>query len=78
MEELEMIADVCKKHDLLCISDEVYEWLVFNGTKHTRIGMHEKEYRLQCNAQLPVTTFNVFTLLLAGFRIWLPNTNTPA
>ncbi|XP_031556293.1 kynurenine--oxoglutarate transaminase 3-like [Actinia tenebrosa] len=46
MEELEMIADICIKHDLLCISDEVYEWLVFNGAKHTRIatfpGMWER------------------------------------
>lgn len=37
--ELELIADLCEKHDILCISDEVYEWLVYDGKKHIRIGM---------------------------------------
>ena len=29
--ELSAIADVCRSHDLICISDEVYERLVFDG-----------------------------------------------
>jgi N-succinyldiaminopimelate aminotransferase len=29
--ELELIAAVCVEHDLICISDEVYEHLVFEG-----------------------------------------------
>lgn len=37
--ELELIADLCVKHDVLCISDEVYEWLVYDGKEHIRIGM---------------------------------------
>lgn len=37
--ELELIADLCVKHDALCISDEVYEWLVYDGKQHIRIGM---------------------------------------
>jgi kynurenine--oxoglutarate transaminase/cysteine-S-conjugate beta-lyase/glutamine--phenylpyruvate transaminase len=45
-EELEMIADLCRKHDILCVSDEVYEWLVHDGLQHTRIatlpGMWER------------------------------------
>ena len=36
-DELEVIAELCQKHDLLCVSDEVYEWLVHDG-KHTRTG----------------------------------------
>ena len=36
--EIEMIADVVKKHNVLCISDEVYEWLVYPGSEHIRIG----------------------------------------
>ncbi|KAK0687987.1 KAT1 transaminase, partial [Pygoscelis papua] len=35
--ELEVIADLCVKHDVLCISDEVYEWLVYDGKEHIRI-----------------------------------------
>lgn len=45
-EELQVIADLCIKHDTLCISDEVYEWLVYTGHKHIKIatlpGMWER------------------------------------
>ncbi|KTG46831.1 hypothetical protein cypCar_00001303 [Cyprinus carpio] len=45
-EELHMIADLCIKHDVICISDEVYEWLTYDGTKHVKIaslpGMWER------------------------------------
>ncbi len=30
-EELQAVADICIEHDLICISDEVYEYLVYNG-----------------------------------------------
>lgn len=46
LEELTMIADLCKKHDVVCIADEVYEWLVFGQDKHLKIatipGMWER------------------------------------
>ncbi|KAM4642250.1 kynurenine--oxoglutarate transaminase 3 isoform 2-T2 [Discoglossus pictus] len=45
-EELQTIADLCIKHDTLCISDEVYEWLIYAGYKHVKIatlpGMWER------------------------------------
>ncbi|XP_054468380.1 kynurenine--oxoglutarate transaminase 1-like [Anoplopoma fimbria] len=45
-EELQMIADLCIKHDVLCISDEVYEWLTYDGIKHVKMaslpGMWER------------------------------------
>uniref|UniRef100_A0A8C3A681 Kynurenine aminotransferase 1 n=2 Tax=Cyclopterus lumpus TaxID=8103 RepID=A0A8C3A681_CYCLU len=45
-EELQVIADLCIKHDVLCISDEVYEWLTYDGNKHVKIaglpGMWER------------------------------------
>uniref|UniRef100_A0A8D0GA68 Kynurenine--oxoglutarate transaminase 3 n=1 Tax=Sphenodon punctatus TaxID=8508 RepID=A0A8D0GA68_SPHPU len=44
--ELQVIADLCVKHDILCISDEVYEWMVYTGNKHIKIatlpGMWER------------------------------------
>nr|XP_048717329.1 kynurenine--oxoglutarate transaminase 3 isoform X4 [Caretta caretta] len=44
--ELQVIADLCIKHDTLCFSDEVYEWLVYKGNKHIKIatlpGMWER------------------------------------
>ncbi|XP_037106065.1 kynurenine--oxoglutarate transaminase 3-like [Syngnathus acus] len=36
-DELQMIADLCVKHDTLCFSDEVYEWMVYRGQQHHKI-----------------------------------------
>ncbi|XP_017316000.1 kynurenine--oxoglutarate transaminase 1 isoform X1 [Ictalurus punctatus] len=36
-EELQMIADLCIKHNVICISDEVYEWLTYDGAQHIKI-----------------------------------------
>ncbi|XP_060719070.1 kynurenine--oxoglutarate transaminase 1-like isoform X1 [Tachysurus vachellii] len=45
-EELQMIADLCIKHDVICFSDEVYEWLTYDGARHIKIaslpGMWER------------------------------------
>lgn len=38
-EELTFIADLCKKWNVLCISDEVYEWMVYKPQEHIRIGI---------------------------------------
>jgi aspartate aminotransferase len=35
--ELEAIADLCIKHNILVISDEIYERLVYDGVKHISI-----------------------------------------
>ena len=44
--ELQTIADVCLEHDLLAITDEIYEHIVFDGLGHTPIatlpGMAER------------------------------------
>jgi aminotransferase len=44
--ELQAIADVCLQHDLLAITDEIYEHIVFDGLGHTPIatlpGMAER------------------------------------
>lgn len=44
--ELETIADVCREHDLVAITDEVYEYLTFDDTEHiplaTLDGMRER------------------------------------
>jgi len=45
-QELQAIADVCLKHDLLAITDEIYEHIVYDGLGHTPIatlpGMAER------------------------------------
>lgn len=45
-EELETIAAVCREHDLIAITDEVYEYLTFDGAEHIPLasleGMRER------------------------------------
>lgn len=49
-DELRMIAEVAVKHDLLVISDEVYEFLLFDGAKHFPLarfpGMWERTFTI--------------------------------
>ncbi|XP_069106085.1 kynurenine--oxoglutarate transaminase 3-like [Argopecten irradians] len=36
-DELQEISDLCIKHNLLCVADEVYEWLIYDRKQHVRI-----------------------------------------
>jgi aminotransferase len=37
-EELETIADLCRRHDVLCVTDEIYEYILYDGRRHVSIG----------------------------------------
>ncbi|XP_053412008.1 kynurenine--oxoglutarate transaminase 1-like [Nycticebus coucang] len=45
-EELELVASLCQQHGVVCISDEVYQWVVYDGHEHVSIaslpGMWER------------------------------------
>ena len=49
-ETLEKLAEIAKKHDLIVVSDEIYERLVYDGAKHVSIaalpGMKERTITL--------------------------------
>lgn len=49
-ETLEKLADIARKHDLIVVSDEIYEKLVYDGAKHVSIaalpGMKERTITL--------------------------------
>lgn len=49
-EELEAIADLCARNDVIVVSDEVYEEMVYDGAEHVRIasidGMWERTLTL--------------------------------
>jgi aminotransferase len=36
--ELQHIADLCRKHDALCITDEIYEYILYDGREHISPG----------------------------------------
>jgi aminotransferase len=46
--ELQVVAELCQKNDLFCISDEVYEHLTFDGRRHVSMmqlnGMRERSF----------------------------------
>lgn len=45
-EELKMIADFAKKHDLIIIADEIYEKLIYDGKEHISIAsLSEDSYK---------------------------------
>ena len=50
LNELELIASICKQHNLIVISDEVYEHLTYDNAKHISIasidGMRERCIRI--------------------------------
>ena len=49
-DELRLIADICKEHDLIVLSDEVYEHLTYEDAQHISIasidGMRERTLRI--------------------------------
>ena len=49
-EELLALAQIAQEHDLLVLSDEVYEWMTYDGTPHVRLatlpGMWERTITL--------------------------------
>jgi aspartate aminotransferase len=44
-EELAQIAEVCLKHNILIISDEIYEKLIYDGNEHVSIASISEEVR---------------------------------
>ena len=37
-EELTHIADLCRRHDVLCVTDEIYEYILYDGREHVSPG----------------------------------------
>ncbi|PGL71928.1 pyridoxal phosphate-dependent aminotransferase [Bacillus sp. AFS055030] len=46
-EELKAIGEICLKHDILIVSDEIYEKLVYDGAKHVSIASLSPELKEQ-------------------------------
>ena len=46
--ELEAIADYALKNNILLISDEIYEWIIFDGFQHTSLASLSKEVQKNC------------------------------
>ncbi|XP_008547419.1 kynurenine aminotransferase [Microplitis demolitor] len=58
-DELEFIADLAKKWDAMVISDEVYEWMVYEPAQHIRIASLPDMYDRTITIGSAGKTFNV-------------------
>ncbi len=71
-QELEQVGDICHKHGVIVISDEIHADLTFPGYQHTPLCSLKKEYEentITCTA--PSKTFNLAGL--ATSNILIPN-----
>lgn len=70
-EELIALGDICKKHQVIVVSDEIHEDLVFKGKHHVFVNLKEefKEFAIVCTA--PSKTFNIAGLQVSN--IFIPN-----
>jgi len=64
-DSLKKLADIALKHNLLIISDEIYEKLIYNGKKHISIASFSKEVK----AQTIVVNGVSKTYAMKGWRI---------
>ena len=37
-DELDLVASLCRRHDVLCVTDEIYEYILYDGRRHVSIG----------------------------------------
>jgi len=37
-DDLDLIASLCRRHDALCVTDEIYEYILYDGRRHVSIG----------------------------------------
>ena len=70
-EELIRLGDLCMKHGVIVVSDEIHEDFVFQG-KHQVFAGLKKEYEDRCIVcTSPSKTFNLATMVLSN--IFIPN-----
>ena len=70
--ELEKIGDICLKHNVFVISDEIHSDFVYEGYTHTVFSTIKKEFEDNCIVcTAPTKTFNLAGLHISN--IYIPN-----
>lgn len=70
-EELTRMGDICVKHHVIVVSDEIHNDFVFNG-KHLVFAALKKEYQdISITCTSPSKTFNLASMLISN--IFIPN-----
>lgn len=72
--ELERLADICLRHDILILSDEIHSDLVLPGYKHIPLaGLSEKVASSTITCMAPSKTFNIAGLSTSSVIISKPD-----
>lgn len=69
--ELERIGDICYKHHVIVISDEIHSDFVFRGKHFVFAGIKEEYKNISVTATSPSKTFNIAGLQVSN--IFIPN-----
>ncbi len=62
--ELEFIADICQEHNLIAITDEIYEYILYDDVKHISLGSIKDMYE----RTITISGFSK-TFSITGWRI---------
>lgn len=72
VDELTRLGDICIKHNVLVVSDEIHQDFVFEGNKHTVFSTIKPEFENNCIiCTSPGKTFNLAGLQISN--IFIPN-----
>lgn len=71
VEELTRLGDICYKHKVIVVSDEIHADFVFNGKHHVFANLKEEYKEISIVATSPSKTFNIAGLQLSN--IFIPN-----
>lgn len=70
-EELEHLGDICYKHHVIVVSDEIHADFVFQGKHHVFANLKEEYKEITITATSPSKTFNIAGLQVSN--IFIPN-----
>lgn len=70
-EELERLGDICVRHHVIVVSDEIHQDFVFRGKHHVFASLKEEYADISITCTSPSKTFNVAGLVTSN--IFIPN-----
>lgn len=70
-DELLRIGDICVKHHVIVVSDEIHQDFVFKGKHHVFAGLKKEYEDISITCTSPSKTFNLASMLMSN--IFIPN-----
>ena len=70
-EELEKLGDICVKHGVIVVSDEIHQDFVFKGKHQVFAGLKKEFQDISITCTSPSKTFNLASMMISN--IFIPN-----